>query len=190
LICTLLMYKKIYRRTQNIVFPQFEKPTALTDHVTTRRYIPPPTNRKMIATTKQRRYELEIRQFWKKTTPLRKAKQHEHRETITSSGGASKRQNGSNTDDGGSQAKVTIGTVTVRFMIDPAKRSLLNFCMRLREFIKEAQSMGTSFRNIPLDGKEVNVLIKQMIGQRPKKASTNSIGSGSPQTMFPAKLKI
>jgi hypothetical protein len=85
-------------------------------------------------------------------TPLRKAKQHEHRETNKSSGGAGKRHNGSDKYDSGFKAKVMRSTVEVRFMTDPAKRSSFNLCMRLQEFIKEAQAMDSSLQIIPLEG--------------------------------------
>jgi hypothetical protein len=44
------------------------------------------------------------------------------------------------------------GTVEVRFMTEPAKRSSFKLCTRLREFVKEAQVMDPSFRIIPLEG--------------------------------------
>jgi hypothetical protein len=47
---------------------------------------------------------------------------------------------------------VTSGTVEVRFMTDPAKRSAFNLSMRLRELIKEAQVMDPIFLIMPLEG--------------------------------------
>jgi hypothetical protein len=47
--------------------------------------------------------------------------------------------------------------------------------------------MGTSFRMMPLDGKEANASINQTIVQIPKKASTHFIGIGATQTTFPVK---
>jgi hypothetical protein len=47
---------------------------------------------------------------------------------------------------------MTSVTVEVRFMTDPAKRSLFNLCMRLREFIKEAQVIDLGFIIMPLEG--------------------------------------
>jgi hypothetical protein len=85
-------------------------------------------------------------------TPLRKAKQHEHRATSESSGDGQKRKNSSVNDDGGFKSKVTSRTVEVRFVTDPVKRSSFNLWMRLREFIKEAQVMDPSFRIMPLEG--------------------------------------
>jgi hypothetical protein len=39
-------------------------------------------------------------------------------------------ENSSENDDGGFKATVTSGTVEVRFMTDPAKRSSFNLCMQ------------------------------------------------------------
>jgi hypothetical protein len=47
---------------------------------------------------------------------------------------------------------VTSGTVEVRFVTDPARRSWFNICMRLLEFIKEAQVIDPSFRSVHLEG--------------------------------------
>jgi hypothetical protein len=87
----------------------------------------------------------------KPSIPLLKAKHHAQGETMGSSGDPSKRRNGSDNDNGGFKARVTSGTVEVRFLIYPTKRSSFNLCMRLREFITEAQSMDSSFRIMPLE---------------------------------------
>jgi hypothetical protein len=42
--------------------------------------------------------------------------------------------------------------VEVRFMIDQGKLTSFNFCIRLREFISEAQAMDSSFRIMQLEG--------------------------------------
>jgi hypothetical protein len=63
-------------------------------------------------------------------------------------------KNSSENDDGGFKATVTSGTVEVSFMTDPAKRSSFNLCIRLREFIKEAQVLDPSFRTMPLEGED------------------------------------
>jgi hypothetical protein len=67
----------------------------------------------------------------KSTTPLRKAKQHEHRQPSGTEREHLKRKNDSEQDDGGFKAQVNTGIVEVRFMIDPSKRTSFNLCMRL-----------------------------------------------------------
>jgi hypothetical protein len=88
----------------------------------------------------------------KSNTPLRKAKQHKHGATNESLGGGPKHKHSSENDDGGFKATVTSSTVEVRFMTEPAKQISFNLCMRLREFIKEAQVMDPSFCIMPLEG--------------------------------------
>jgi hypothetical protein len=44
--------------------------------------------------------------------------------------------------------------VEVSFKIDQGKRTSLNLCIRLREFIAEAQAMDARFRIIQLEGDE------------------------------------
>jgi hypothetical protein len=88
----------------------------------------------------------------KSNTPLRKGKQHEHGSTNESSEGGPRRKNSSENSDGCLKATLTSGTVEVRFMTEPAKRSSFNLCMRLRELIKEAQVMDPSFHIMPLEG--------------------------------------
>jgi hypothetical protein len=74
-------------------------------------------------------------------TPLRKAKKQEHGQP------SAKRKSGSEQDDGGFKAQVNSGKLEVRFMIYPTKRKSFNLCMRLREFITEAQSMDSRFES-------------------------------------------
>jgi hypothetical protein len=81
----------------------------------------------------------------KSSTPLRKAKQHEHGQPDVIERDNPKRKNGSEHDDGGFKVQVNIGTVEVRFIIESTKRNSFNLCMRLREFITEAQAMDSSF---------------------------------------------
>jgi hypothetical protein len=57
----------------------------------------------------------------KSSTPLRKAKQHEHVQPSRIEIEHPKRKNGSEQDDGGFKAQVNSGTVEVRFMIDSTK---------------------------------------------------------------------
>jgi hypothetical protein len=82
---------------------------------------------------------------------MRKGKQHGHGAPIASPGGGPSGKNSSGNDEGGFKATLTSDTVEVRFMTDPAKRSSFNICMRLREFIKEAQVIDPSFRIMPLE---------------------------------------
>jgi hypothetical protein len=93
-----------------------------------------------------------------KNTPMRKGKQHGHGAPIASLGGRPSGKNSSEKDGGRFKATVTSGTVEVRFMIDPAKRSSFNLCMRLREFVKEAQVMDPIFRIMPLEGEGGNCI--------------------------------
>jgi hypothetical protein len=88
----------------------------------------------------------------KSNTPIRKVKQHGHGAPKASLGGGPSGKNSSENDDGGFKARVTSDNVEIRFMTDPAKRSSFNLCIRLREFIKEAQVMEPSFRIMPLEG--------------------------------------
>jgi hypothetical protein len=119
-------------------------------------YTYPHTNSKMNATTNNDEENGSDGMNWKlvsskkTTTPLRNAKQHEHGTTSENSGDGSNRKNSSDNDDGGFKANVTRGTVEFRFMTDPSKRSSFNLCMRLREYIKEAQVMDPSFHIMPL----------------------------------------
>jgi hypothetical protein len=89
----------------------------------------------------------------KSNTPLRKGKQHVHGAPNAISGGGPSEKNSSENDDGGFKSTVASGTVEVKFITDPAKRSSFNLCIQLLEFIKEAQVMDPSFRNMTLEGK-------------------------------------
>jgi hypothetical protein len=88
----------------------------------------------------------------KSNTPLRKGNQHDQGAPHASSGGEPRGKNSSENDGDGFKATVTSGTVEFRFMTEPAKGSSSNLCIRLREFIKEAQMMDVSFRVMPLEG--------------------------------------
>jgi hypothetical protein len=94
----------------------------------------------------------KVVQTRKSTTPLRKAKHYEQGQTNGSEREQPKNKNGSEQDDGGFKAQVNSGTVEVRFMIEKVKRNYFNLCIRLREFIAEAQAMDSSFRIMPLEG--------------------------------------
>jgi hypothetical protein len=88
----------------------------------------------------------------KSNTPLRKVKHYEQGQTNGSEREQVKRKNGSEQDDGGFEAQVHSGILEVRFMIDQGKRTSYNLCIRLREFISEAQAMDSSFRIMQLEG--------------------------------------
>jgi hypothetical protein len=90
----------------------------------------------------------------KSNTPLCRPKHYEQGQTNRNEREQVKRKNGSDQDDGGFRAKVHSGTVEVRFMIDQGKRTSFSLCIRLREFIAEAQAMDASFRIIQLEGDE------------------------------------
>jgi hypothetical protein len=90
----------------------------------------------------------------KSNTPLCQPKHPEQCQSNRNEREQVKRKNGSDQDDGGFRAKVHSGNVEVRFMIDQGKRISFNLCLRLREFITEAQTMDTSFRIIQLEGDE------------------------------------
>jgi hypothetical protein len=62
----------------------------------------------------------------KSNTPMRKGKQHGHGEPNASLGGGSSEKNICENDEGRFKATVISGTVEVRFMTDPAKRSSFN----------------------------------------------------------------
>jgi hypothetical protein len=91
---------------------------------------------------------------WKSNTSLWQPKHLEQGQSNRNKREQVKRKNGSDQDDGGFRAKVYSGTVEVRFMIYQRKRTSFNLCIRLREFIVEAQTMDTSFRIIQLEGDE------------------------------------
>jgi hypothetical protein len=65
----------------------------------------------------------------KSNTTMRKGKQHGHGAPLASPGGGPSGKNSSGNDEGGFKATLTSGTVEVRFMTDPAKRSSFNLCM-------------------------------------------------------------
>jgi hypothetical protein len=71
----------------------------------------------------------KVVQTGKSMTPLRKTKQHEHGQPNGINREHTKRKNGSEQDDGGFKAQVNIGTMELRFMINPAKRNSFNLCM-------------------------------------------------------------
>jgi hypothetical protein len=65
----------------------------------------------------------------KSNTPMRKGKQHGHGAPNATSEDRPSEKNKSKNDEGGFKATVASGTVEVRFMTDPAKRSSCNLCM-------------------------------------------------------------
>jgi hypothetical protein len=90
----------------------------------------------------------------KSNTQLRQPKHPEQGQSNRNEREQAKRKNSSDQDNGGFMAKFHSGTVQVRFMIDQEKRTSFNLCLRLREFIAEAQNMDTSFCIIHLEGDE------------------------------------
>jgi hypothetical protein len=96
----------------------------------------------------------KVVQTGKSNTPLRQPKHLKQGQSNRNEREQVKRKNGSDQYDGGFRAKVHSGTVEVRFMIDQGKRTSFNLCLRLCEFIAEAQPMDTSFRIIQLKGDE------------------------------------
>jgi hypothetical protein len=96
----------------------------------------------------------KVVQSGKSNTPLHQPKHPEQGQANRNERVQAKHKNGSDQDDGGFMAKVHSGTVEVRFMIDQGKCTSFNVCLRLREFIAEAQHMDTSFRIIQLKGDE------------------------------------
>jgi hypothetical protein len=96
----------------------------------------------------------KVVQTRKSNTPLPKPKQYEQGQTHRNEREQVKRKNGSDQDDGVFNAQVHSGTVEVHFMNDQGKRTSFTLCIRLREFIAEAQAMDASFRIIQLEGGE------------------------------------
>jgi hypothetical protein len=115
----------------------------------------------------------------KLNTPLRQPKHPEQGQSNINEREQFKRKNGSDQDNGGLRAKFHSGTLEVRFMIDQGKRTSFNLCLRLSEFIAEAQTMDTSFRIIQLEGDE-----GECICQTTRMGSISFTGARVEQTTY------